>query len=174
VKKVIKHPDGRVETVEGTADEIAEYERKLREVVGKSKSKKPVLHGAEIDGQPLTDAEAILVRLHRAGLLQQKEQVLVPYVPYTQPYLWQPAKDACRWCGAQDCQQMHIICDEPTFTLSYQPGSSHLTCSSTEFQKTVGSALRAFEYLARPHGYAGMDVSGWVPPWNESSKTEIS
>jgi len=50
VRKVIKRPDGTEEIVEGTADEIAEYERRLKEggKLPPSSKRKPVLHGASV------------------------------------------------------------------------------------------------------------------------------
>jgi hypothetical protein len=101
MKKVIKHPDGSEEVIEGTADEIAEYERQLKED-GKPKSlkEKPVLHGAEVDGKPLTDEEINLICLFRIG---------VPYrLDWPEPTCWA--------CGQKNCRQLHIWCGTQTFT----------------------------------------------------------
>lgn len=45
MKKIVKRPDGSEELLEGTAEEIAAYERALREQADK-KPKKDVLKGA--------------------------------------------------------------------------------------------------------------------------------
>lgn len=118
MRKVIKRTDGSEEIVEGTAEEIAEYERAIKEG-GKPQSskKKPVLRGAEVDGKPLTDEEVQMVRLVRLGLLP-KERVVErepTWVPYVQPY-WMTEQrplvtdQVCRYCGALNCNQLHIIC----------------------------------------------------------------
>lgn len=59
MKRTFKRPDGTEEVIEGTAEELAEYERKL-----KQESQKPrpdVLKGMAVgdllDGQPITQAE---------------------------------------------------------------------------------------------------------------------
>lgn len=153
MKKVIKHPDGREETVEGTAEEIAEYERKLREG-GRSKSKKPVLHGApEVDGKPLTDAEVILVRLSRAGILpKEKEQVFVPMpAPIVVPEKYWLQDVPCRWCGQLGCQQMHIICDNTvTVTDASIPDNiGYLTSLTCSYPSTSLSDMRSFGGLSK-------------------------
>jgi hypothetical protein len=110
VKKTIKRPDGTEEVVEGTAEEIAEYERKLREGTKPSK-KKPVLHGAEVDGIPLTEAESMLVRMKRMGLLEKPDPLFIPYIqPYIQPLL------GCQICGQLNCMQTHIWFETTTGT----------------------------------------------------------
>lgn len=102
MKKTVTRPDGTQEVVEGTAEEIAEYEKKLREAP-KGKGKKPILHGAEVDGVPLSDDEVNVVRLKRAGLLPQKEYVFYPQ--------WQPVQTWLKWCsvcGVFGCTTNHI------------------------------------------------------------------
>lgn len=156
MKKVIKHPDGREETVEGTAEEIAEYERKLREG-GKSRGKKPVLHGAEVDGEPLTDAEIMLIRLSRAGLLpkESERKEVTPWypTPFYQPYLWQPERSfserTCRWCGTLDCQQTHIICEQSIVSDNTLQGPT-----IQDLGTTVAGALTSFKKMNE----------GWTPP----------
>ena len=95
MKKTFKRTDGTEEVVEGTPEEIAEYENNLREVVVK-KSKKPVLRGAEVDGTPLTDGDVFAVRLSRLGLLS----------PFSQSYT--PNAPPCTVCGGNNCAKTHI------------------------------------------------------------------
>ena len=133
MRKVIKRPDGTEEVVEGTAEEIAEYERNIREGNRPRNKKPPVLRGAEVDGKPLTDAEVAAVRLMRMGLLPQKEIVKEPYpYPITYPPIWlQPVKQPCRFCGVIDCMQTHIWCETRTITTDNTAGLlSSLTCSN--------------------------------------------
>lgn len=109
MRKVIKRPDGTEEVVEGTADEIAEYERQIREGAKPRPKKPPVLRGAEVDGKPLTDAEIGAVRLMRMGLLPQKEYVPVPYSPVIEPIrpYWL-GEVPCGICGVIGCRQLHV------------------------------------------------------------------
>lgn len=92
MKRTFKHPDGSEETFEGTAEELAEYERKLKR---EQQEKRPdVLKGAP-------------------------DVVYVPY--YVQPYV-PPAQyppifvnpQPCWVCGAYDCHQNHIWCGTTT------------------------------------------------------------
>jgi hypothetical protein len=135
VKKTIQHPDGRLETVEGTAEEIAEYERKLRESEKpKGRGKKPVLHGApEVDGKPLTEDEITWIRLSRAGLLPKEVQgpTVVPWAPtipsypvMPDPYLLQPQR--CLFCGRLNCHELHIWCGTTTSDKVEMPGEIKL------------------------------------------------
>lgn len=104
MKRTFKRPDGTEEVVEGSAEELAEYERRLREgSKAPGKGKKPVLHGAAVDGEPLTDDEVNLVRLSRHGFLQKiTAPIYIPqYVPYVSPI-------KCWFCGTFDCHQTHI------------------------------------------------------------------
>ena len=116
MRKVIKRPDGSEEVIEGTAEEIAEYERQIREGNRPKSKKPPVLKGAEVDGQPLTDAEVAAVRLMRLGLLPQKEYVPM-WQPTVYPPIWlQPQPQPCWYCGIIGCKQMHIWCETRTIT----------------------------------------------------------
>lgn len=124
MRQKFRRPDGTEVEIEGTPEELAEYERQIKEgskpvSIGK---KKPVLRGAEVDGKPLTDDEIVLVRMHRAGLpsvvrstvlLPEKEVVREPvYIPQFVPYRLEPDKTPCWVCGQTDCHQMHIWCGE--------------------------------------------------------------
>ena len=174
MRKVIKHPDGREETVEGTPEEIAEYERQLREG-GKPRpgKKKPVLHGAEVDGKPLTDDEVNLVRLSRAGLLpkERKEPAFVPFTPYT-PVPWPVMPDPywlrdipCSFCGKINCHELHIWCEAPvtrTITITGNSTVPHdkaflVTDGRAQgvitLQETVDKALASFDLINK----------GWTP-----------
>lgn len=120
MRKVVKRPDGTEEVIEGTAEEVAEYERQIKEGSRPSlPKKKPVLRGAEVDGKPLTDEEVALVRLHRLGLLPKEERkadqpVITPMpwpVVMPDPYwLQQP----CSFCGKWRCNELHIWCTTST------------------------------------------------------------
>lgn len=120
MKKTIKRPDGSEEVVEGTAEEIAEYEQKLREGTKPSKKKKPVLHGAEVDGVTLTEDETMLVRLKRMGFLQQKEVNIPVFIPYQSPYIapYRLKQTACMICGQYGCMQTHIWCSNGMTTVT--------------------------------------------------------
>lgn len=163
MRKVIKRPDGTEEVVEGTAEEIAEYERAIKEG-GKPQSskKKPVLRGAEVDGKPLTDEETQMIRLHRLGLLP-KERVVVEkepaWVPYVQPYwLTGPTPTVtdrtCKYCGALDCNQLHIVCrDSVTLSDSTLPSEQVTGRISFSLSDAAASALETFHKLNQ----------GWTP-----------
>lgn len=120
MKKKFRQADGTEVEVEGTAEELAEYERRIREgqqPVSVGRKKKPVLHGApEVDGKPLTDEEITLVRLSRAGLAPFKKEELdtpfVPYkfIPYQIPVDNFPPTPICWVCGKVNCHEMHIWC----------------------------------------------------------------
>lgn len=100
MKRTFKRPDGTEEVIEGSAEELAEYEKRLREG-GKpgGKGKKPLLHGAEVDGIPLTEDESMLVRLKRAGFLEKPAPIYLPYIQESY---------ACVICGQFNCMQTHI------------------------------------------------------------------
>ncbi len=126
MKKRFKQADGTEVEVEGSPEELAEYERKIREgsdsvSVGK-KSKKPVLRGAEVDGQPLTEDEEVLIRLHRLGFLTKKEKEesrpFRPWVPQFVPYRLEQLEvsNMCKFCGQFNCMQMHIWCSTDILT----------------------------------------------------------
>jgi hypothetical protein len=153
VKKTIKRPDGSEEVVEGTAEEIAEYEQKLREVVRSVKGKKkPVLHGAEVDGKPLTDSEVMMVRLSRMGILPQKEDRPV-YIPQIVPYTLGPV--TCWVCGQLDCRINHIICNEPvTWT------DTKITMSPPRESDRLGTFLYKYEqYLDGNLDYSDLPLT---------------
>ncbi len=156
MRKVIQHPDGRQETVEGTPEEIAEYERQLREG-GKPRStkKKPVIHGAEVDGKELSSEEVMLVRLHRMGVLPKKEpeQVFIPWMSPVQvplaPYTPQP----CWFCGQLDCRQTHIWCGTVTSD-KISLNTDNTAAVQPLLQQTVDNALASFDMINK----------GWTPP----------
>ncbi len=104
MKRTFKRPDGTEEVIEGSAEELAEYEKRLREG-GKpgGKGKKPVLHGAAVDGIPLSEEETMLVRMQRAGFFEKPAPIYVPtFIPYLSPAI------ACNFCGVYGCKQTHI------------------------------------------------------------------
>lgn len=126
MKKRFRQADGTEVEVEGSPEELAEYERQIREgqkpvSIGK---KKPVLRGAEVDGKLLTDEELSLIRLHRLGLLPKervvKEKEYVPWYLQPAPYILKDSPllldQPCGVCGQYNCRQLHIWCDTITLT----------------------------------------------------------
>ena len=132
MKKRFRQADGTEVEVEGSPEELAEYERQIREGSRPASisKKKPVLRGAEVDGKPLTDVEVSMVRLHRLGLLPQREPVYVPYQPFpTYPPIWlEPRQRVCPFCGVIDCMQTHIWCETRTINTDHTLLGA-LTCS---------------------------------------------
>ncbi|MBV9125646.1 MAG: hypothetical protein JO112_20035 [Planctomycetes bacterium] len=81
MKRTFRHPDGTEETLEGTAEELAEYEKKLKR---EQQEKRPdVLKGAP-------------------------DVVYVPYI--VGPLQVQPYPQPCWVCGQYNCHQTHIWC----------------------------------------------------------------
>lgn len=151
MRKVINRPDGSEEIIEGTAEEIAEYERHLREGTKPPvrKSKKPVLHGAELDGKPLTDAEIAMVRLSRIGLLPKEpkptEQTIWWIPPaYVEPYWLKPqVSNQCSYCGQFNCRQLHIWCSETV--------TSGKVSLLTPTQTVTLTGLNGLDGASKPH-----------------------
>lgn|SRR5574337_564411 len=116
MKRTFKRPDGTEEQVEGTAEELAEYERRLRGEISEQKRPPPVLRGAELDGEPVTDQEVewirTLRRLRTVPSIPEYPtypipQPIVTYKQWTTNRTWIP----CKYCGEPDCHKSHIICD---------------------------------------------------------------
>lgn len=102
-------PDGTEEVVEGTPEEIAEYEKQLREGKQPPPPQKPVLYGAPaVDGVELSDAEILYIRLQRAAII--KPIGTQPYTtpPHTSPFPWNGAWNTCPVCGMYACTKTHI------------------------------------------------------------------
>lgn len=150
MRKTFKRHDGTTVEVEGTPEELAEYERKIREgsqpaSIGEKSKKKPVLRGAEVDGKPLTDEEVALVRLHRLGLLpkEEKKETKNPFTPMPWPIVvpdpwWSRQDRTCGFCGRINCHELHIWCTTATADkvslLLQEDGSS-------KFSHTLGDVL---------------------------------
>lgn len=104
MKKIIKKTDGTEETIEGTPEEIALYERQLRELgqLDEQKPGKPgVLHGshATVDGIMLTEGEIELIRACRAI----SSAPTFPTYPTVDPYDWPPNDVYYKgWVGVSD------------------------------------------------------------------------
>ncbi len=148
MKKIIKRPDGSEELIEGTAEEIAEYERKLREVVKPGKGKKPVLHGAEVDGTPLTDDEVMMVRLKRMGILPQKEVSPPVYIPQIVPYHLRDIHEVKCWiCGQYNCYQNHIWCGDTLTGTTITLNTDNTGGSNLLLQEAVDNALAVFDRI---------------------------
>ena len=90
--KTFKRKDGTEEVVEGTPEELAEYERRLRESgnLHEAPKKKDILHGAAVDGIPLSEDEVSYVRNRRA---------IVDKFIRTMPAVQQP----CITCSGAPC-----------------------------------------------------------------------
>lgn len=120
MKKTIKHADGREETIEGTAEEIADYERKLNEenVKGKGKRNPKLLNEDKI--QEFMDRVDEFMRMPRCA------PIAVPYyqplwpIPHFHPFHPSPYWDTQRsdmpwWRNGE------IICGDVTITTSDLP-----------------------------------------------------
>jgi len=126
MKRTFKRPDGTEEVFEGTAEELAEYERKLNEHT-RPPTKPDVLHGASLDGQEVTVAEIEFLRSWRK-LLTSPDTFRVPYQtqPYVQPYVpYQPPiiQPSPSWPG----EWYTITCSDQTVTqmpLTLCPGGT--------------------------------------------------
>lgn len=97
MKRTLKRPDGGEEVLEGTAEELAEYERQLRE--GPKKPQRPgVLRGRELEEQ-LDGLRKIIDDLHPRP---------APWTPLN-PLPWQPWQPgpiwvtSCPTCGRVGC-----------------------------------------------------------------------
>lgn len=127
--KKFKRPDGTEEEVTGTAEEIAAYERALRGEVSEGKKPPPVLKGAELDGEPVTDAEVEYIRSFRKMLRDPNTFLVPPQVHPNEPRwpgLGVPGigdypggftvdriivnPQVCPVCGQYGCMQTHITC----------------------------------------------------------------
>ncbi len=108
--KRFKRPDGTEETIEGTPEEIAQYERALNESFPAAKTKKPgVLKGAALeDGklQGILDAIRSMPQNKLDEILEAVKQIprSVQFIPYpliqwpiVAPRIW-PSWEPF-WCG---------------------------------------------------------------------------
>lgn len=91
MKRTFKRPDGTEETLEGTAEELAEYERKLKRE--QQEQRPDILKGAP--AQPI-------------------------YIPYHVYYPVYQRPERCWVCGAENCHQTHIWCGTATVDLNAQ------------------------------------------------------
>lgn len=113
MKKIVKRPDGTEETVEGTAEEIAEYERRLRGETNEGRKKPPILKGKELEDE--------ILRLVNEELERRKYQATIDWQRFFQEFKW-PAVDpapyqfqtACWYCGLIGCNQVHTWCGTVT------------------------------------------------------------
>jgi len=95
LKRTFKRPDGTEETLEGTAEELAEYERKLREP-----EQRPARPGV-LKGKGLEE----LLREMRALPDRVAERLPRPWI--TQPYPYPIWVVSCPTCGRIDCNGYH-------------------------------------------------------------------
>jgi hypothetical protein len=95
MKRTYKRPDGTEEMLEGTADELAAYEREQAKnglvPIPETTTPKPgILHGGSVDGVAITEQEADWVRLSRN--LAKTNPIKVPWKspPYERitPFTW--------------------------------------------------------------------------------------
>ncbi len=109
MKRTNKRPDGTEEVLEGTPEELAEYERRLREPA--KKPKPDVLKGSEAESETAREWRQLLKDL--ADISRLSQPVYVPYL-IPPPILVDP--QPCWICGAYNCRQMHIWCGSVTVT----------------------------------------------------------
>jgi hypothetical protein len=96
MKRTFKRPDGTEETLEGTAEELAEYERKLNE--SERKAPKPgVLKGRELEAVPDQ-----LRRLQEA--IDRFSDRMPLYWPRPDNPIWIVS---CSVCGRINCNGYH-------------------------------------------------------------------
>ena len=111
MKKTNRRPDGTEEVLEGDPEELRKYEDLQKPVteeqapITEAPKKPGILHGAEVDGQPLTDAEIELIRFTR----KLKPIDLKPCKPIDQqdrlPRYPNPIWITyCSTCGRTTCQ----------------------------------------------------------------------
>lgn len=102
MKKTITLPDGTVEVLEGTPEEIAAHEKLIRERTEK-KRKPDVLKGVEVTGTEPVKLDPEVVRKLQELIEATKENRPVrPWyemLPYSPPTCW--------YCGKQGCTQIH-------------------------------------------------------------------
>lgn len=106
MKKVNKLPDGTEEVLEGDPEELRKYEDlqkpSQQQPITESPKKPGILHGAEVDGVPLTDGEIELIRSVRQLGKQDLREVQRTYPSPFDPYY--PYDDSNWWyritCGA--------------------------------------------------------------------------
>lgn len=104
MKKVNKRPDGTEEVLEGDPEELRKYEDlqkpQEQQPITESPKKPGILHGAEVDGVPLTDGEVELIRTVR----KLGKQDLTKLGPVTYPNPFDKYDDSAWWyritCGA--------------------------------------------------------------------------
>lgn len=120
MKRTFRRHDGVEETIEGTPEELAEHERRLRDEADKANeglrirpTKPEILKGAEVDSVPLTEGEIAIVRAMR-------EAARLASPPYTQPF----GTYFCLTCNSSPCK-CRVITFEPWITYGF--GDSSIT-----------------------------------------------
>lgn len=99
MKRTFKRPDGTEEVLEGTAEELAEYERKLNE--SEKKQPKPgVLRGKSQQEEALRELAEAAKRI--AGAAERNTPV--PWLPYRTHPIWIVS---CSVCGRVNCDGNH-------------------------------------------------------------------
>lgn len=112
MKKTRKNPDGTEDVLEGDPEELRKYEELAPDAppqpVNEAPKKPGVLHGAEIDSIPVTDAERSaaeewirMIRKIDGGFTLEK---FIKFVPPLQP----PVTFPCRFCGQAWCSGLCI------------------------------------------------------------------
>lgn len=99
MRKTKKNPDGSEEILEGDPEELKKYEDLQRSQqdqapITESPQKPGILHGAEVDGKPLSEEEVEWIRWIRRIDLTPKTSSPIGIV-------------SCRWCGRID---RHSLC----------------------------------------------------------------
>jgi ferredoxin len=127
MKKTFKKPDGTEEIIEGTPEEIAEYERQVRERLGPSKKPSPSGFGI-LKGAPAVDWSEFVKLL--------PVPAIYPYQPIGQTIWMVP----CTGCGYCNCmcgsgylyKMISITCNTtfPSLPLPEYVENSKITANS--------------------------------------------
>lgn len=112
MRKVVKRPDGTEEIVEGTPEEIREYEKLVNGPHKESDKKQPfVIKGNEQPADPSRDAQAEFERIiERMREQQRRSREVEPALPWSP---WRPAGPIwvvpeCSICRSTHCRCFHL------------------------------------------------------------------
>jgi hypothetical protein len=127
VKKTNKRADGTEEVLEGDPEELRKYEdlHKPQDQVPitESPNKPGILHGSEVDGTPLTEAEIGMIRFLRTFKIPEVKTQPLPFEPYRdwpqypQGPIWIVS---CSLCHRVDCNGgCYLKFQQPWYTITY-------------------------------------------------------
>lgn len=125
MKKTNRRPDGTEEVLEGDPEELRKYEqlepdKAPAEPITEAPKKPGILHGAEVDGIPLTEAEVEWVRF-----IRNFPKLPEPIKPVeTKPWPQYPSQPiwitSCSICGRANCQgECWVRYTQPWITYTY-------------------------------------------------------